>query len=308
MDPLRVLITMDVEPVKQDPKWTGPEDAQTSERLIRAYRNIARRHGFPVTFLIHPEAAALHAEMFARFEEEGHCLGLHLHPTKFSSPRYRHELGHYSADEQRQILSLAKAQWSQAIGKEPEYFRPGAFSANDATFPTLVSLGFRGGSVSIPGRIWPQRYCIWAGAKLDPHRANGAFRHVAGGLPFVNIPLSVDTRSAMSARGVVYYRDLRPNARETSAEETLRNIVAGLAKRQPAVPVVHLVAHNDQPFDDPNSASFHRLEEVLTRVGPVSMAHGFNAVGSTIGEVCDEVMALPPARMPEWLLPDDVPM
>lgn len=303
-----VLVTMDVEPVKQDPNWTGPEDAETSERLIRAYHDIAHSHGFPVSFFIHPEAAELHAELFHDLADQGDCLGLHLHPIRFQHPRYDRELGFYTGDQQHEILSRAKQCWSEAMGEEPAFFRPGAFSANDASFPTLVKLGFRGGSLSIPGRVWPERYSVWAGACLDPHRANASFRQVAGDLPFANIPLSVDTTSVVGTQGFTCYRDLRPNARDVPVEETLRNIMAGLAERRPAVPVVHLVTHNDQPFDDPDSESTRRLEALLRSVGPVCRELGMRAIGHTVSHVCDRVLATPPQRPTEWRQPNEVSM
>lgn len=305
---VRILVTMDVEPVKQQPRWTGPADAATSARLIRAYAELAERHHYPVTFFIHPEAAELHRDLFHELEQRGHGLGLHVHPTRFRYPQYQRELGFYSGEEQRELLTLARAQWAAALGRAPTLFRPGAFSANDATFPTLVALGFRGGCVSIPGRIWPQRYCVWAGAELDPHRAHPCFRQVAGNLPFANVPLSVDVHAVVQARGLTYFRDLRPNAREVPVGETVRGILAGLAERRPPVPVVHFVTHNDQPFDDPTSEACRRLTEVLATVEPCCREFGWTAVGSTVADVCEQVLALPPAPPPQWLLADEVTM
>jgi hypothetical protein len=303
-----VLVTMDVEPVKQEANWTGPEDVATSERLTLAYRELAGSHGFPVSFFIHPEAAELHAELFRDFAADGDCLGLHLHPTRFEYPRYSFEFGYYSAAEQREMLIRARANWAATLGQAPLYFRPGAFSANDATFQVLADLGFRGGSLSIPGRIWPQRYCIWAGAELDPHRAGESFRQVAGESAFANVPLSVDTSSPVTTNGMFCFRDLRPNARLASAEETLRNILAGIAERRPAVPVLHLVTHNDQPFDDPASKSSQHLTTVLKLVGPLCSELGMVAEASTISEVCDRVLALPPRPLLQWQQSNEVEM
>lgn len=299
---------MDVEPVKHDARWTGPPDAATSDRLIRAYRRTARKHGFPATLFVHPEAAELHADLLRQAEGEGDCLGLHVHPTRFEYPRYRYEFGYYTGEQQAEILTRAKSRWAAAIGCEPVYFRPGAFSANDATFATLVSLGFRGGSVSIPGRVWPGRYCIWSAAPLDPHRANAAFRQVAGDLPFANIPLSVDSTAVVQSLGMTCFRDLRPNARGVPAEQTLRNILAGIAERRPPVAVLHIVTHNDQPFDEPDSESSRHLRTVLTRVGPVCEELGLVAAGRTVGNVCDDVLALPVAAPTEWTQSNEVCM
>ena len=306
MDDVRVLITMDVEPVKLDPHWTGPSDAAESEWALRDYGELAQAHGFPISLFIHPEAAELHAGLFREWDKQDACLGLHIHATKFQYPAHKFEFGYYSAEEQRRMLADAKEQWAKALGREPLYFRPGAFSANDATFPTLAEMGFRGGAVSVPGRVWPERYCIWAGAEPDPHRANERFRHVRGDLDFVDIPLSVDFETPMCVRGVRYCQDLRPTARDVSTELVLEHIVARLARVKPQVPVVHLIAHNDQPFKDPSHESCRRLETVLKRVGPLCEKHGLRAAGATVAEVVEAVLRQPVSPPPSWAQSNDV--
>ena len=77
VDCVHMLFTMDVEPVKLDVNWTGPDDAPTSERLLRAYRDLVRAHGFPVSLFVHPEAAGLHA---AHFVGELRRHNPHAHP------------------------------------------------------------------------------------------------------------------------------------------------------------------------------------------------------------------------------------
>ena len=129
VDCVHMLFTMDVEPVKLDVNWTGPDDAPTSERLLRAYRDLVRAHGFPVSLFVHPEAAGLHADLLRDLESSGDCIGLHVHSTKFRHPRYRYEFGYYGAEVQEQILTEAMDEWTSAIGHRPMCFRPGAFSA-----------------------------------------------------------------------------------------------------------------------------------------------------------------------------------
>ena len=136
-----ILNTMDVEPVKQETNWTGPEDAEISEEYIRCYWEITRKYGYTVSFFIHPEAARLHGKLFRDFTADGACLGLHVHSTKFHFPDYKYEFGCYDAAVQEEILSTASREWEEAMGFKPLYFRPGAFSANDTTATVLVKLG-----------------------------------------------------------------------------------------------------------------------------------------------------------------------
>ena len=193
-----------------------------------------------------------------------------------------------------------------ALGRAPEYFRPGAFSANDHSFQTLVNMGFRGGSLSIPGRVWPERYCVWSGAEPDPHRAHASFRQMRGDLKFANIPLSVDFLQPMKGRGITWYQDLRPMARGVSTGQTLRNIVARLAQDQPDVPVVHVVAHNDRAFDDPKAEATQRLECVVKNVAALCEEQGLRAVPSTVARVTDLILALPPKSPRQWTQHNDV--
>jgi len=303
---LLVLMTMDVEPLKTVSAWTGPETAGESARTAIAYRELAAVHGFPVSCFIHPEAAALHRDMLLDWHRQGASLGLHIHTTKFHYPEYRFEFGAYDANAQRAILARGREEWEEALGLPCQTFRPGAFSANDATMPVLAELGFRGGSVSIPGRIWPGRYCVWSGAEPDPHRGHAAFRLVPGELPFANIPLSVSPSHAITRPGLEFRLDLRPTLVEPSVAEILEDIIQGLAQRHPAVPVLHVVAHNDQPFDDPDSAPGGRCRALLAAITPLAARYGFTAIGATVDQVCDRVLALPVASPTEWLADNDV--
>src|SRR5690606_19128288 len=111
-------------------------------------------------------------------EGQGACLGLHLHPWKFGDGTYRAHFGGLTEAQQRAALSEAIALWQRAIGRRPRYFRPGTFSANDASYRVLVDLGFRGGSIAAPGRVYPDLSSIWTGAEKDPHRPHATFRQL----------------------------------------------------------------------------------------------------------------------------------
>lgn len=303
---IQILFTMDVEPIKLNPIWTGPEDEKSSEIYIRNYWDICNGYGFTPDFFIHPEAAELHQRLFADYKESGATLGLHLHPTKFHYPEYKYEFGFYSADMQEKIVSLASAEWEAALGFKPLFFRPGAFSANDVTAATLVKLGFKGGSLSIPGRIWPERYCVWAGAPPYPHSMHPDFRCAQGGLDFINIPLSVDFSSPSFVNQYFCYEDLRPSGRKTSPEKMLQNIIAEIKKSNPKIPVIHIVTHNDQPFDQPYHESRKRLELTVKSIHSICMDQGFKAENSSLEKVTDLAMAMDPELPDEWDQDNDV--
>jgi peptidoglycan/xylan/chitin deacetylase (PgdA/CDA1 family) len=164
---IKIVLTIDCEPTiaSSHPNATGPVDWRAGEDAVRGYVGIAARYGLPVTLFIHPEAAVAQSALFRELEQKGACLGLHMHPWKYSLWRHqgRKYFAHYgglSATEQQEILQESSTVWADAIGHRPHYFRPGTFSANDAIFQVLTTLGFRGGSCSAPGRLIPemQRY------------------------------------------------------------------------------------------------------------------------------------------------------
>lgn len=125
MRKLHVLVTMDVEPVKQRSIWTGPEDKESSERFITAYRDISVGYGFMPSFFVHPEAAQIHADLLLEYRKQGATLGLHVHPTKFHFPDYQYEFGGYSGEKQREIVQSAAEEWEKALASGPGSSVPG---------------------------------------------------------------------------------------------------------------------------------------------------------------------------------------
>lgn len=306
MDEIRVIVTMDCEPTTAttDPSATGPKDWIAGERAARGYADIARSYGFPVTYFIHPETALAQADVFNDLARQGACLGLHMHPWKYSLWRYggRRYLAHYgglSEGEQRTLIAEASALWREAIGYQPLYFRPGTFSANDAIFKVLAELGFRGGSCSAPGRMLPEMRAIWTGAEPDPHRANPEFRQVRGTLEFANMPISMDFSALLTGReGRRMHADLRPDvdwpAQYGVAWKTIAtNIVAQIKARAPQVRVISVLTHNHYDYPDATDPATQRLHAILTEIHSACTAAGVRPTGSTVAEVVDEVLGAP---------------
>jgi peptidoglycan/xylan/chitin deacetylase (PgdA/CDA1 family) len=289
MDKIYVLITMDVEPAlsgaARPDGASGPRDYAESDRFIRGYARRAGRYGFPVSYMLHPEVTAHHAPLFLELEADGACLGLHLHPWKFADGHYKAHFGGLSAEQQYAIVSEATAIWYSNMGKRPHYFRPGTFSANDSTFGVLDRLGFLGGSVSIPGRVYPDLTAVWAGAVLDPHRANGSFRQVPGELDFVNIPLSVDVSALEDLGGRKFHWDLRPDWLRADYARITRNILRQVRERAPEVPVIHMVTHNDNDYGDDEDRVCRNFETVLQEIRRACEESGVEPVGATYADI-----------------------
>ena len=313
MDKLHVVITMDVEPPTSDthPAASGPGSWADSDRFIRGYVERAAESGLPVTFFIHPEVAVEQAGLFAELKERGCCVeGLHLHPWKFRDGKYRAHFGGLGEREMRSVVSEAISMWQTGMGRRPLYFRPGTFSGNDFMYQVLVDLGFRGGSCSIPGRIWPRMNAIWTGAAPDPHRAHPTFRQLVGNLPFANMPVAVDfsgtnvttgadfrdvdpETASLDANSVVSHWDMRPEWREADYERIATNIVSQVRQRGATVPVINSIAHNDNDYTDPHDRVCRNFVRAMRAMLGAAQAAGMEPVGSTIETVADLVLAEP---------------
>jgi hypothetical protein len=169
-------------------------------------------------------------------------------------------------------------------------------SANDATFRVLSDLGFRGGSLSLPGRVFPDKHAVWMGAPLDPHRAHPDFRLIEGPLDFANMPVSVDTSKLIAKGGRHFYYDLRPDFPDIDHAAMVRRIVGQIAARDPLVPCITLLTHNDHDFTDRTSMVTANLHTTLKEIERAAAAHGLSCRGSTLGDICDAVLAQPPTE------------
>lgn len=306
MKEINVLLTMDCEPTlgTTHAQATGPRDWAHGERAVRGYFEIGARYGLPASYFVHPETVLGQGAVFADLEKRGACLGLHMHPWKYSMWRYGQKryfanYGGLSADEQRACLAESAALWREAMGYQPLYFRPGSFSANDDVFRVLAECGFRGGSCSVPGRVWADVETVWSGAPPDPHRAHPYFRQACGDLEFANIPVAVDFSSHITgAKGRTMHSDLRPDTdwpgkHGISYRTIADNIVKQTIARAPAVPTIVIISHNHYEYSNPDNAVTKRLIASLDATMAACEAAGVKPVGRTIGQVVDAVLALP---------------
>jgi hypothetical protein len=189
---LHILFTMDCEPVTRRAVKTGPKTWESSARAIEGFCDRLSSAGYPATLFVSPVCAEEHGPLMEELVQRGVELGLHVHPPSLDPERYTRHLGEYRAEEQRAIVQEAIERIYDAVGMRPRSFRSGAFSASDATFPMLYELGFRQGSLSVPGRDLPRDAVRWAGAELDTHYVDPSDRLRAGALPFLELPVTSD--------------------------------------------------------------------------------------------------------------------
>jgi peptidoglycan/xylan/chitin deacetylase (PgdA/CDA1 family) len=292
---LYVLLTMDCETARQEvsPHGTsmsasGPQDYEESERAIQGYASIAEGYGLPMTLFAHAEVAVGNRDLLLDLQSRGHCLGLHLHPYKFAGRDYWEDLGAYSAQEQREMLSVASKIWQRAHGQKPLYFRAGYFSANDSTFGVLHELGFRGGSLSNPGRVLAEHCSVWAGAEPYPHRSHPEFRQIAGMSNFVEVPISVDYQRPVQsgAAGEQGYEWPYVPA-PYNHREVVKHVLERIRTDVPEYGALVLDTHNDQDYLDPTCIATANLRLILDLAFSLCEGMDLHPVGATLETMCD---------------------
>ncbi|MCY3765512.1 MAG: hypothetical protein OXH06_08800 [Gemmatimonadetes bacterium] len=293
-----VLLTMDCETARSDlapnairMSGSGPADYKESARSICGYAETAATHGYPVTFLAHPEVAVENADLLLDLQDRGACLGLHVHPYKLRHRKYRYDLGAYSAGEQTRIVSEAMQVWESALGSTPRYFRAGYFSANDQTIGVLNELGFAGGSLSNPGRFLPGHHSLWAGAENYPHRAHHQCRLTAGESNFINVPVSVAFgrpvgRGHAGEQGFEW--SYVPHPYDHAA--VIRNVLERFVVDKPRFPVIVTDSHNDQEYRDPDHPARLNLGLILRTIMDTCCRMGLRPEGITLDALCRLVL------------------
>ena len=123
MDKLYFIYRVDCEPLAaKSPACGGPASWAVSERAILRYAEIFRARGLlhGLSFETTPEAGKEHRDLLLALHREGCGLGLQLNVPGFRFPKYKHDLGFYEREEQRQILEEATADFAAAFGFAPK--------------------------------------------------------------------------------------------------------------------------------------------------------------------------------------------
>jgi hypothetical protein len=189
---LFVLFTMDCPPQGTRAEPPGPASWDSGARAIDAFCTRLLSAGFAATLFVTPEVAAQHAPLCDDFAGGGVDVGLLIQPPTLRGAGYRHYLGAYPPDQQREIVREAIRRFEAALGWRPRSARSAMYSASDDTFAVLSEAGFRQTSLSSPGRQTPKFNAVWDGAAKETHFASKENRLAAGSLPLLEVPVTTD--------------------------------------------------------------------------------------------------------------------
>jgi hypothetical protein len=157
----------------------------------------------------------------------------------------------------------------------------------------LSELGFKGGSVSIPGRVLPEAYAVWAGAEPYPHRANLNFRQVKGESGFVEIPVAVSYQrpTARGDRGEQGYEWLYIPSNKYNHRAVVHDLLERFLTDSPSFGTIVTDTHNNMDFSDPEHHATKKLRIILEAIRTDCQQMKLPPVGTTVERLRDLVMS-----------------
>jgi hypothetical protein len=252
---------MNCEPVAPKVVKDAPKTWVQSARTIEGFCDRLSNMGYPATLFVSAACAEEHGPLLEELAGRDIELGLYVHPPTLEGNRYVRHLGNYSAAEQRTMIEAAVERFYEAIGSRPHSFRSGAFSASDATFQVLYDLGFRQGSLSIPGRDLPRDAISWSGAETAPHYVNPTDRLHAGTLPFLELPVTSDP-DRLYRRGFPYELCIENSSVEEWHGPLIKRTLEQLEAEQAPFRSLCVFTHNGLAYyrdDDQHSITLEQL-------------------------------------------------
>ena len=249
MDSIRFNLQVDCESTQH-----SIDDPALGERAIRGLGEILAATGMKATFVVIPTDIQVHAPIYRELEDQGHEIGLHLHPAEQG---YQEFFGVYGFEDQVRMLQEGIGVFEADLGRRPECFTPGYFSANDYTFPALEAVGLRHGLVSCPTRNLPSCACVWGNSPLDAHYPHRHNRCLKGDVDFVDVPVTIDPDSRMW--GGAHPQDLRVEL--VDAKNHFYTIEKAIRRQLDAgeeVPVKYIKALTHNIFDYADERDFRR--------------------------------------------------
>jgi hypothetical protein len=251
---------------KQSPAMQYPQTWEQSARAIEGFCDRLSSMGYPATLFVSAACAEEHGPLLEELTGRKFELGLYLHPPTLEGsrkPRFTRHLGNYDTADQRALIESATDRFYEAIGSRPHSFRSGAFSASDATFQVLYDLGFRQGSLSIPGRDLPRDAVSWNGAETAPHYVSPADRLHAGTLPFLEVPVTSDPER-LYLRGLPYELCIENSRVEEWHRPLIEHTLEHLEAEQAPFRTLCLFTHNGLAYyraEDKHSQTIEGLLE-----------------------------------------------
>jgi len=281
-----VCFTMDCETLQGRAGAGGPATWDLAERAMRGYTEYLDRRGYRATLFLVPETAQTLSHVAQDLARAGVDIGSHMHPQD-THLGYDGFLGEFDYEMQLEILADGRDRFAQAVGFPPTSFRPGNFSASDDTFPALVELGYRQGSVSLPGRQNSEIAACWGGAEPFAHWASADDHRRAGRLDFLELPCTAhpgdvsNTAEGFEARHIRFERE---NLREYGEQVITQSLDLQIAQDHWLKSLI-VMTHDTREYGDPNELAQQHLEWILDVIEEAVADRGLQLIPATLKEI-----------------------
>jgi peptidoglycan/xylan/chitin deacetylase (PgdA/CDA1 family) len=234
-------------------------DAALGIRSVLKIADILEARGAVGTYQVLPSDIEASPRTYLELVNRGHDVGLHTHPACEGECDF---LGVYGPEDQDRIIGAAVKRFTDAMGRFPDTYGAGYGSVNDFTYGIIYKNGFRNGITALPGRVARSYASFHAGKLEDVHYAHPYNRLLAGGLDFVEIPLTVDQQPLRDLKGQpldlrVEHVDLPGQAR------TIGKAIARQLANQAPVKVIRGLTHSTVDYSDPTE---NRLPAFLAMI------------------------------------------
>jgi hypothetical protein len=291
-----VVLTMDCLPAGGRAAVRCPDRWSDAEASAAAFVHAMAAQGLTATLFVAEQAAARLRGVLEEARAAGCEAALLCHPQLGD---YQTCLGAYNYDRQREIVSVARRKWEDALGETPRSFRAGSFSANDYTFQVLCMEEFRQGSCSLPGRMDGEQCSMWYGAHPFPHHTDPLDRARVGTMEFLEVPVTSDFEAA----GYMTYETYTPphlRIEEPDVHEYARGLVEfhldRMEEDEVECRVIHLVTSNLVGWGREADPHVERLSNLCAMLREVAGERGLEVRSASLAglhEAWDERMGAP---------------
>ncbi len=266
-------------------------DTEGGKRSARGYRDVLEKYGQKGTFFLLPGDAKADPDFYRELPQRGHEVGLHLHPVDEGFFEFTGVMG---PDEQREMITVTKLRWADAMGYEPKSFCMGYATANDFTYAILDELGFTHGQVGVPGRTVHDTACFWEGFPMDIHYANRYNRMYPGDLDFIDIPYTIDPESRIwggKACLALYIEQVDAKNHWYTINKSVQR-----QKHDDSIPVkfIRTVTHNFHDFANPKDFRGQTLTGIIEGIQSILEDEGCELVPATMEMMAEEYRATAP--------------
>jgi len=257
---------------------------ELGKKAILGLGEIMAETGTKGSFIVIPSDIKVHASIYKELEQQGHDIGLHVHPA---DQGYEEFFGVYGFDMQIKILKEAIDVFSEYMGRAPLSFTPGYGSANDHTFPALEAVGLKQGLVSIPTRDLPQCACVWGSSPLGCHYVHRYNRCLTGNVDFVNVPGTIDPESRMW--GGKHPQDLRVELVDSKNHYyTIEKAIKRQLVEDAPVKYIKAVTHNTYDYSDKNNFRRKTLYGIINAVKKICKQYNCKLIPANTAEIAAE--------------------